>query len=124
MVGSKPIPLGVSDVEVLYVREVDQAVFIAAHGDGAVVIDVREPGEYVAGHVPGAALVPLSRLTSQVPDLPRGVPVYVICASGNRSLAAADFLAGAGVDAWSVAGGTGAWVRSGRPVVCGHRANV
>jgi rhodanese-related sulfurtransferase len=33
-------------------REVDQTVFVAAHRDGAVVIDVREPSEYVAGHVP------------------------------------------------------------------------
>ncbi|MGE5827112.1 MAG: rhodanese-like domain-containing protein [Micromonosporaceae bacterium] len=105
-------------------REVDQTVFVAAHSGGAVVIDVREPDEYMAGHVPGADLVPLSRLTSQVSRLPRGVPVYVICASGNRSLAAADFLARAGVDAWSVAGGTGAWVRAGRPVVRGHRAIV
>ena len=35
-------------------REVDLTVFAAAHRDGAVVIDVREPDEYVAGHVPGA----------------------------------------------------------------------
>jgi rhodanese-related sulfurtransferase len=105
-------------------REVDQTVFVAAHRDGAVVIDVREPYEYVAGHVPGADLVPLRRLGSSVADLPRGVPVYVICASGNRSLAAAAFLAGAGVDAWSVAGGTGAWQRAGHPVVHGIRANA
>ena len=105
-------------------REVDQTAFAAAHGDGVVVIDVREPYEYVAGHVPGADLVPMSRLTSSVARLPRGVPVYVICASGNRSLAAADFLVRAGVDAWSVAGGTGAWERAGRPVVYGLRANV
>lgn len=103
-------------------REVDQSTFVAAHGDGAVVIDVREPDEYVAGHVPGADLMPLSQLTSYLPQLPRGVPVYVICASGNRSLAAAGFLARAGVDAWSVAGGTGAWARAGRPVVHGHNA--
>lgn len=62
----------------------------------AVAIDVREPDEYVAGHVPAADLVPLSRLTSYVAPLPRGVPVHVICASGNCSLAAADFLARAG----------------------------
>lgn len=34
-------------------REVDQTTFEAIHGDGAVVIDVREPDEYVNGHVPG-----------------------------------------------------------------------
>jgi rhodanese-related sulfurtransferase len=105
-------------------REVDQIVFMAAHRDGAVVIDVREPFEYVTGHVPGADLVPLSQLGSSVAELPRGVPVYVICASGNRSLAAADFLARAGIDAWSVAGGMGAWQRAGHPVVHGTRANL
>jgi rhodanese-related sulfurtransferase len=88
-----------------------------------VVIDVREPSEYVAGHVPRADLVPLSRLGSSVAELPRGVPVYVICASGNRSLAAADFLARAGIDAWSVAGGTEAWRRAGHLVFHGTRAN-
>jgi rhodanese-related sulfurtransferase len=45
----------------------------------------------------------------------------VICASDNRGLAAADFLAGAGVDAIPVAGGTGAWQRAGRPVTAGTR---
>jgi rhodanese-related sulfurtransferase len=64
-----------------------------------VVIDVREPYEFAAGHVPGARLVPMGRLPSRTGRLPRGVPVYVICASGNRSLAAADLLARAGVDA-------------------------
>jgi rhodanese-related sulfurtransferase len=100
-------------------REIDQQTFAAAHRDGAVVIDVREPSEYVEGHVPGARLMPLGQLSSHVGDLPRNVPVYVVCASGNRSLTAAGFLAAAGVDAWSVAGGTGAWIRSGHPVTRG-----
>lgn len=103
-------------------REVDQAAFAAAHRDGAVVIDVREPFEYVAGHVPGATLMPMGQLPAGIAKLPRDVPVYVICASGNRSLAAADFLARAGIDAWSVAEGTGGWARAGHPVVRGQRA--
>jgi rhodanese-related sulfurtransferase len=103
-------------------QEVDQATFAAAHADGAVVIDVREPNEYVSGHVPGAQLVPLGQLPTQAGGLPRKDAVYVICASGNRSLAAADYLARRGVKAYSVAGGTGAWVRAGRPVVRGMRA--
>src|SRR6266540_106751 len=70
-------------------REVDQAAFTTAHRDGATVIDVREPFEYLGGHVPGAALIPMGQLPSRLADLPRDVPVYVICASGNRSLAAA-----------------------------------
>jgi rhodanese-related sulfurtransferase len=102
-------------------REVDLATF-AAHPDGAVVIDVREPFEYVTGHVPSAQLIPMGQLPSRLADLPRGVPVYLICASGNRSLAAAAFLARAGVNAWSVASGTDGWVRAGHPVVRGTHA--
>jgi len=105
-------------------REVDLSTFAAAHAGGAVVIDVREPLEYVTGHVPGARLVPLYRLPNVVADLPRTAPVYVICASGNRSLAAADFLAHAGIRAYSVAGGTGGWRRTGRPVVTGTREHA
>ncbi|MBC7561027.1 MAG: rhodanese-like domain-containing protein [Dermatophilaceae bacterium] len=77
-------------------REVPIATFAAAHSDGAVVVDVREPGEYVAGHVPGAALLPMGELSSRLHELPRDVPIYVICASGNRSLAMTSFLMRAG----------------------------
>ena len=66
-------------------REVDLATFAIRHRDGAVVIDVREPFEYVSGHVPGAEPIPLSRLAARAGDLPHGVPVFVICATGNRS---------------------------------------
>ena len=93
----------------------------AAHADGAVVIDVREPGEYVCGHVPGAVLVPMGQLPSRVAELDRSRPVFVICASGNRSRAMADYLERAGFDARSVDGGTAAWVQSGHPVVRGAR---
>ena len=103
-------------------REVDLAAFVAAHRDGAVVIDVREPFEYVIGHVPGAALIPMGHLPARTTELPHDVPVYVICASGNRSLTAANYLARAGIDAWSVAGGTSAWARDGHPIARGKRA--
>ncbi|MFD2767161.1 rhodanese-like domain-containing protein [Micromonospora eburnea] len=100
-------------------QEVNLMDFAAAHAQGAVVLDVRELFEYAEGHVPGARSVPLAELPAAVGGLPRNRPVYVICAGGNRSLAAAQFLARAGVDARSVSGGTGGWIRSGRPVVTG-----
>ncbi len=87
---------------------------------GATIVDVREPGEYLAGHVPGAMLVPMGQLPSRLHELDRNGPVHVVCASGNRSAAMTDFLRAAGFDAYSVAGGTSGWTASGRPLVAGH----
>ena len=86
---------------------------------GATVVDVREPGEYAAGHVPGTTLIPMGQLSSRLGELDKSRPVYLVCASGNRSAAVTDLLRAAGYDAYSVAGGTSAWARSGRPVETG-----
>ena len=91
---------------------------------GATVIDVREPGEYVDGHVPGARLVPMTQLPSRLGELDRSARLYVVCASGGRSSAMADLLTAAGFDAVSVAGGTAGWRRTGRPVVRGERPHA
>lgn len=102
--------------------EVTLDQFITAHSTGVNVIDVREPAEYVGGHVPGAVSISMGRLPSRTSELDRSRPVYVICASGGRSGAMADYLARAGFDARSVAGGTSAWIAAGRPVVAGTLA--
>lgn len=99
--------------------EIDVARLAEAAEQQATVIDVREPGEYVAGHVPGAQLVPMGQLPSRLAEIERTRPVYVVCASGNRSAAMTDLLVASGYDAYSVAGGTAAWARSGRPVETG-----
>lgn len=106
------------------VREVDTAVLAAAARDGALVVDVREPEEYVAGHVPGAVNVPLGVLPVRVDEFPKGERLFVICASGGRSAQGAQLLGTRGLDAVSVAGGTSAWTSAGRPVVTGTRANA
>ncbi|WP_149182540.1 rhodanese-like domain-containing protein [Streptomyces sp. TRM49041] len=103
-------------------REVDLKTFAAAWAAGALVLDVREPAEYRAGHVPGARLTPLSApatLADPALRLPTDRPVYVICASGNRSRWAADQLTALGVDARSVAEGTKGWISAGRRVATG-----
>ena len=106
------------------IREVDVNAFAAAHQDGAFVVDVREPHEYESGHVPGAKNIPLSHLPRRVGELPRDKDIHVICASGGRSYSAAQFLTGSGLRAISIAGGTQAWLRSGKPVVNGSKENV
>jgi rhodanese-related sulfurtransferase len=103
--------------------EIDVQAFAAAHADGAFVVDVREPGEYVGGHVPGARLIPLAQVLARRAELPSGERVFVICASGNRSKSATDWLRSAGVDAVSVQGGTSGWMAQGLPVVQGAHAN-
>ncbi|HUX04127.1 MAG TPA: rhodanese-like domain-containing protein [Acidimicrobiales bacterium] len=106
------------------VSEVDVHSFSAAHADGALVLDVREPHEYVQGHVPGARLVPLATVPDVVHELPSGEPIYVICQSGSRSRLAAQHLSHIGRDARTVVGGVSGWLSAGRPVVRGSRANL
>jgi rhodanese-related sulfurtransferase len=101
--------------------EVDLDAFASAHTAGAAVLDVRNPEEYEAGHVPGAKLIPLAQLGARQDEIPDGDPVYVICASGGRSLAATRAMVQAGYRAVSVAGGTKGWIEQGRPIVLGMR---
>ena len=101
------------------VPEIDVHTFAAAHAGGEFVLDVREPFEYAAAHVPGAQLMPMAQVHARTDELPRDEPVYVICASGNRSYTAAGWLRNAGIDAVSVAGGTGGWAVQGRPLARG-----
>ena len=90
---------------------------LANHPCNAVVLDVREPAEYDAGHVPNAVNLPQADLATRLDDLPRDRPLLLICQSGYRSLRAAQFLAQVGFpDVASVRGGTDAWQAAGRPV--------
>ncbi|WP_298328228.1 rhodanese-like domain-containing protein [Haloactinopolyspora sp.] len=91
--------------------------------DGAVLVDVREPEEYVQAHVPGAELLPMGEVVAAHEQIPRDRPVYVICAVGGRSAQVAEFLSDQGVDARNVAGGTLAWIRAGHPVASGMDAS-
>lgn len=80
------------------------------------LVDVREPEEYAAARVPGARLIPLATIPGHLEQLDRARPVYLICATGGRSSNAAEWLVAQGFDAVNVAGGTKAWVLSGRNV--------
>lgn len=86
---------------------------------GARLIDVREPSEYEEARVPGAVLVPLGTVPDHVDAFRGEGPTYVICRSGARSMRACEFVAEHGVDVVNVAGGTMAWVTSGRDYATG-----
>ncbi len=90
-----------------------------AMDDGAHVVDVREPNEYDAGHVPGAALMPLATVPIRHSELPRDQTIFLICQTGGRSFTAASWLAQQGYDVRNVTGGTSDWVAHGFPVESG-----
>ena len=92
----------------------------AARAAGAVpLVDVRQPEEYEAGHVPGAKLIPMGDVVARVGELPVDGPVYVICQTGGRSQRAADYLRSVGIEAYNIAGGTKAWVEAGHDTAHG-----
>ncbi len=68
----------------------------------AVVVDVRTPEEFRAGHLPGAVNIPLDRLQSHLSDLKkRNTPVIAVCRSGARSQAATEILQKNGIEAYN-----------------------
>jgi rhodanese-related sulfurtransferase len=103
------------------ISEVTVVELAAALAAGARVVDVRETDEYVEGHVPGAVHVALGTVPDRVDAFSGDGPTYVICKSGGRSMRACQFLTEQGVDVVNVAGGTSAWIVSGRAVVDGNQ---
>lgn len=81
------------------------------------VIDVREPNEYAAGHVPGSKLVPLNRILSRPREHLNGDNVIFICEVGQRSAVAAEIAASIGLtNVYNLEGGTRAWQQAGYPI--------
>ena len=88
---------------------------------GVHVVDVREPHEWLDGHVPGALLRPLAELRRDARSLlPEGALLFV-CAAGVRSDAAARLALQLGyLDVYNLTGGTRAWVKAGLPIEYDH----
>ena len=87
--------------------------------DGAHIIDVREPHEYQAGHVPGAPLIPVNVVFARREELPKQGKIIFTCAVGQRSALACEMAAASGVAPerlYNLEGGTEAWIKAGEPV--------
>lgn len=98
-------------------QSVPPARAAALMADGAVLLDVREPHEWQAGHAPRARHIPLGQLARRSGELPKGRTVVTVCRSGARSARAAAMLARDGRAVSNLSGGMHAWARAGLPVV-------
>lgn len=84
---------------------------------GADLIDVREPNEYTAGHIPGARLVPLNAFLARPRDHAKRDSVVFVCAVGVRSALACEMAAAIGfAHVYNLEGGTQGWASQGLPI--------
>jgi len=87
----------------------------------AVILDVREPHEWHAGHIDGAIHVPMNSVPVTLTYEPETIPtegrLFVICGVGGRSAQVTAWLVNHGVDAVNVTGGMHAWADAGRPMI-------
>ena len=85
----------------------------------AVMVDVRNPDEYVEVHAEGVRLIPVNTVLAeikQIREFAAGKEILFICKSGQRSALAAEYATAAGLDElplFNVEGGTTAWVEAG-----------
>ena len=84
---------------------------------GVFLLDVREPDEYAAGHIPGITLIPMGDVASRLSEIPTDKEVIVTCRTGNRSGQVADLLREQGfTNVHNMSGGIVAWEEAGYPV--------
>jgi rhodanese-related sulfurtransferase len=86
---------------------------------GSLVLDVREPAEFAAGHLPRARHIPLGELAKRMDEIAKfkEKPVIVTCRSGARAGSACRTLKNAGfTQVYNLKGGVGAWQQASLPV--------
>jgi rhodanese-related sulfurtransferase len=85
--------------------------------DDVAIIDVREPHEFEAGHIPEAKLVPVASVFARRGELPSHQDIVFVCAAGQRSALACEMAAAAGLTRlFNLEGGTDSWAKAGLPV--------
>ena len=83
-----------------------------------VIVDVRAPEDFAAGHLRSANNIPLRELAARIRELDKSRPVLVVCTAGVQSVKGAVLLAQAGFsEAYSLDGGFDAWQAQGLPVI-------
>jgi rhodanese-related sulfurtransferase len=96
--------------------DVETAHALQDHPD-VYMLDVREPDEYEAGHIPGITLIPMGEVADRLAEIPKDKMLIVTCRTGNRSGQVADLLRELGyADVHNMEGGIVAWEEAGYPV--------
>jgi glyoxylase-like metal-dependent hydrolase (beta-lactamase superfamily II)/rhodanese-related sulfurtransferase len=92
-----------------------------AAGEQLAVLDVRDAGEFAAGHVPGSLHIPYGDLAERIGELPTDRPIAAVCSGGKRSGLAASILQREGFKGvlHVGGGGVGTWNRAGHPLETG-----
>lgn len=94
-----------------------QTAYAARSNPTVFMLDVREPDEYDAGHIPGITLIPMGEIPDRLSEIPTDVPVIVTCRTGNRSGQVVDFLREQGfTNVHNMDGGIVAWQKAGYEV--------
>jgi len=87
--------------------------------EDALVLDVRETGEWSSGHIAGARHITLAQLDKRMSEIEKfkDRPIIVCCASGNRSSSACGQLKKGGFErVFSLGGGLSAWLEASLPL--------
>ncbi|MDK9703727.1 MAG: rhodanese-like domain-containing protein [Sulfuritalea sp.] len=87
--------------------------------EDALVLDVRESGEWSSGHIPGARHITLGQLDKRLSEIEKfkDRPIIVVCASGNRSSSACGRLKKSGFEkVFNLSGGVSAWLGANLPL--------
>jgi rhodanese-related sulfurtransferase len=87
-------------------------------GEKWQVIDVRSPGEYAAGHIPGAVNMPMEQVEARLADMRANEPVVLVCQSGQRAEMCRGLIERHREDLHVLEGGTSAWQEAGYKTVC------
>lgn len=100
-----------------------QATTMMSHED-AVILDVREPNEFLDGHIINAIHIPVNKINSKLTQLEKhkNKPIIISCRSGNRSAQACNLLSKSGFELiYNLEGGLMAWQDAGLPVKKGKK---
>ena len=102
------------------IKEVDHiAATQLINHKNALILDVREQGEYDAGHILNSKLIPVGKLAGRIGELEkyRERPIVVVCRSGQRSASACAYLGKQGfTQAYNLSGGVMAWQKASLPL--------